>query len=95
MGFSQAILIGVDHSFTTKGEPNRTIVSQGDDPNHFHPKYFGKGFKWQLPDLDTSEVGYMMAREAYKKAGRQVLDATIGGKLTIFPKIEYESLFNE
>ena len=95
MGFSQAILIGVDHSFTTKGEPNKTIVSQGDDPNHFHPKYFGKGFKWQLPDLDTSEVGYMMAREAYKKAGREVLDATIGGKLTIFPKIEYESLFNE
>ena len=93
MGFSTAILIGVDHSFTTKGEPNKTIVSQGDDPNHFHPRYFGKGFKWQLPDLDTSEVGYLMAREAYKKAGRQVLDATIGGKLTIFPKTDYETLF--
>jgi len=94
MGFSKAILIGVDHSFATKGTPNKTIVSQGDDPNHFHPKYFGKGFKWQLPDLDTSEVGYMMAREAYRTAGREVVDATIGGKLTIFPKVDYRSLFD-
>jgi len=95
MGFSKAILIGVDHSFATKGEPNKTIISQGDDPNHFHPKYFGKGFKWQLPDLDTSEVGYQMARKAYQDAGKEIVDATIGGKLTIFPKVEYRSLFNE
>lgn len=93
MGFTQAILIGVDHSFVTKGKPNTTIVSTGDDPNHFHAGYFGKGFKWQLPDLDTSEVGYLMAREAFKADGREVLDATIGGKLTIFPKADYDSFF--
>jgi hypothetical protein len=34
-----------------------------------------------------------MARKAYEKAGRQVLDATVGGKLTIFPKVDYTSLF--
>jgi hypothetical protein len=34
-----------------------------------------------------------MARKAYEKAGRQVLDATVGGKLTIFPKADYTSLF--
>ena len=94
MGFEQAILIGVDHSFTTKGKPNTTVVSQGDDPDHFNSSYFGKGFRWQLPDLDTSEIGYEMARKAYEKAGRQVLDATAGGKLTIFPKVDYESLFD-
>jgi hypothetical protein len=93
MGFEQAILIGVDHSFSTQGKPNTTVVSQGDDPDHFHAGYFGKGFRWQLPDLDTSERGYHMARHAYEAAGRQVLDATIGGKLTIFPKVDYNSLF--
>jgi hypothetical protein len=93
MGFEQAILIGVDHSYSAKGKPNQTVVSQGDDPNHFDAKYFGKGFRWQLPDLDTSEQGYTMARQAYESAGRQVLDATIGGKLTVFPKVDYDSLF--
>lgn len=94
MGFSQVILIGVDHNFATKGEANKTIVSEGDDPNHFAPNYFGKGFRWQLPDLETSEIGYRMARQAYERAGREVLDATVGGKLTIFKKIDYECLFS-
>jgi hypothetical protein len=93
MGISQVILIGVDHNFTSKGEANQTVTSQGDDPNHFMPNYFGQGVKWQLPDLDTSEIGYMMARDAYQENNREVLDATVGGKLNIFPKVEYNSLF--
>jgi len=95
MGIETAILIGVDHNFASQGEANKTVVSQGDDPNHFMPNYFGKGVKWQLPDLDTSEVGYLLAREAYQKAGRKILDATVGGKLQVFPKVEYNSLFTD
>lgn len=93
MGFEQVILIGVDHSYSTAGKPNTIVTSQGDDPNHFNARYFGKGFRWQLPDLDTSERGYIMARDAYAQDGRHVVDATIGGKLTIFPKVDYETLF--
>lgn len=93
MGFEQVILIGVDHNFTSKGNPNQTVTSEGDDPNHFASNYFGKGFKWQLPDLQTSEMAYRMAKKAYEKAGRLVLDATRGGKLTVFPKVDFDSLF--
>jgi len=93
MGFERVVLIGVDHNFTSKGDANKTVTSEGDDPNHFMPNYFGKGVKWQLPDLDTSEVGYIMAREAYRRAGREVIDATVGGNLTVFPKVDYNSLF--
>ena len=93
MGFEQVILIGVDHSFAAKGKPNTTVVSMGDDQSHFDPRYFGKGFRWQLPDLDTSEQGYWMASQAYDIAGRSVVDATIGGQLQVFPKVAYDSLF--
>ncbi len=93
MGFNEVILVGVDHNFVTQGPANQAIVSQGDDPNHFAPDYFGKGFKWQLPDLVGSERAYSMARDAYSLAGRRVLDATIDGKLAIFPKVDYSSLF--
>jgi hypothetical protein len=95
MGFSEVILIGVDHSFNTKGAPNLTITSDGDDPNHFSPEYFGKGFRWQLPDLEASEQAYVMARDAYEKSGRIILDATVGGKLPVFPKVKYEHLFKQ
>lgn len=93
MGFDPVILIGVDHNFSAQGRPNTTIISEGEDRDHFDGSYFGKGFRWQLPDLATSEKAYVMARQAYLQAGRQVLDATIGGKLTVFPKVDYASLF--
>lgn len=93
MGFEKVILIGVDHNFATKGEPHTTVVSPGDDPNHFSPHYFGKGFRWQLPDLQTSELAYLIADYQFKLLGREIVDATIGGKLEIFPKFDYKSLF--
>jgi hypothetical protein len=93
MGFSKVILIGVDHHYDTQGPANTVVVSQGEDPNHFHPDYFGKGFRWQLPDLVGSERAYKMARENFARDGREILDATIGGRLTIFPKVNYEDLF--
>ena len=93
MGFEKVILIGVDHSFAAKGKPNTTVISEGDDESHFDPRYFGKGFRWQLPDLDTSEQGYWLARQAFEAAGRSVVDATIGGHSQVFPKVAYDELF--
>jgi hypothetical protein len=94
MGFQEAILIGVDHHFNVSGPANEMVTSQGEDLNHFHPDYFGKGFRWQLPDYEGSERAYRLARDAFAHAGRKVLDATVGGKLTIFPKVDYRTLFD-
>lgn len=94
MGFKQVILIGVDHSYSARGNPNETVVSQGDDADHFHPTYFGRGVRWQLPDLKSWERAYEMAKVRYEKAGRQVLDATIEGKLQVFKKVGYDQLFS-
>lgn len=94
MGFEEVILLGVDHSFGYEGRPNDVVESAGPDLNHFHPQYFGKGFRWQLPDLETSERAYELARGAYERAGRRVLDATVDGRLEVFPKVEFTSLFD-
>ena len=93
LGFETVYLIGVDHNFSTKGPAHRLVRADADDPNHFHPNYFGKGVEWNLPDLETSELAYRLARKAFEEDGRQIFDATVGGKLTVFPKVEYEALF--
>lgn len=93
-GFEEVNLIGVDHSFASTGRPGKLIESKGDDPNHFSAAYFGKGFRWQLPDLETSEIAYSMARRQFESTGRRIYDATVGGKLEIFEKRDYESLFS-
>jgi len=93
MGFQEVILIGVDHNFITKGPANQAVQSQGPDPNHFDPNYFPKGFRWHLPNLEGSEGGYRLAKKVFEDDGRLVMDATVGGKLQVFPKVDYESLF--
>lgn len=93
MGFSTVILIGVDHRFQGEGKPHQEVVAAGADPNHFDPGYFAQGARWNLPDLETSELAYALARHNYGLAGRRILDATVGGALTLFPKVEFKSLF--
>ncbi|MDB5326819.1 MAG: hypothetical protein JWM57_2388 [Phycisphaerales bacterium] len=93
MGFSEAILVGVDHSYQFNGTPHAASVMTGDDPNHFDPNYFGAGFRWHLPDLEGSEMSYRVADFVYRQNGRRVIDATVGGELQIFPKVSYPTLF--
>lgn len=94
MGFAEVIIIGLDHNFQDKGQPNKTEVRSSEtDANHFHPNYFPKGVKWQLPDLYQSELAYQKARDAFEADGRKIVDATIGGHCTIFDKVDYYSLF--
>jgi hypothetical protein len=89
MGFSEVILIGVDHSFSTKGSPHLLVTSTAEDVDHFNPEYFGPGVRWQLPDLDTSEIAYRLAKDHFERHGRRIVDATVDGQLTVFPKVDY------
>lgn len=89
MGFKRVFLIGVDHSFKQAGKSHETQLYKGDDENHFHPDYF-KGQQWQLADVYGSEVSYHLANYFYLKDNRQIYDATVGGKLEVFPKISFE-----
>lgn len=93
LGFTEVVLLGVDHHYGRAGQPNKLVTSGGNDPDHFAPGYFGEGCRWQLPDLAQSELAYRMARLAYEQEGRRVRDATVGGRLEVFPKVKYEELF--
>jgi hypothetical protein len=90
MGFTQVVLVGVDHRFAVTGTPNQVVESTGPDASHFDPRYFAKGFKWQLPDLERSELAYGLARRQFEKDGRRIVDSTVGGALTVFPKMPLE-----
>jgi hypothetical protein len=93
LGFKQAILIGVDHNFATNCDPYKLVTTEESDANHFDPDYFGKGVAWQLPNLEGSEKAYAMAGKRFAADGREIIDATVGGKLTLFPKVDYADLF--
>ena len=89
MGFDRVFLIGVDHSFSASGKPHEKQKMGETDPNHFDPRYFANQ-DWHLPDLEGSAAFYRLAKDAFEADGRMIYDATIGGKLDVFPKLDFE-----
>ena len=91
MGFSEVGLIGMDFSYSL---PDGTVVdgihytSQGDDPNHFDPRYFGAGKTWKDPKLNRVGANYGLAKAMYEADGRKVVNCTVGGALEVFERVE-------
>ena len=97
MGFAEVYLIGMDFSYQIPDSHQRTgdvLLSDTDDPNHFHKDYFGKGKTWKDPKLDRVLMNYKMAKLVYECAGRKIYNATVGGHLEEFERINYEGLFS-
>jgi hypothetical protein len=101
MGFEKVYMIGFDHNYKI---PNSVLISNRrgtgfditsteDDVNHFSKEYFGKGYRWHDPNVERMEVGFRKANEFYNLSGRKVYNATLGGKLEAFDRINYSSLF--
>ena len=92
MGFSTVYLVGVDHNYSYQGEPNEENDKVEPDLNHFHPDYF-KGQKWNNPDLVNSTKAYAMAENAYRKAGREIINLPPNTALDVFEKGEYADVY--
>lgn len=86
LGFAEVVLIGLDHRYHFQGQPNEARVMHGPDPNHFSGDYFGHGQSWDNPDLSRSEESYRIALAQFQGAGRRIVDATLDGACTVFPK---------
>jgi len=96
MGCSPVYLIGVDHTYAVTSEQCHQdgciLTSVSSDPNHFHPGYFGKGYRWSKPRMEPLEACYRVARDAYKAHGRELYNATCGGALEVLPRVSFEEL---
>ena len=98
LGFTHVYLIGMDFSYKIRDVDEAkglTLISHADDVNHFHPDYFGKGKKWHDPKVHNVAKCYKFAKKIYEADGRNIFNATIGGKLEIFPRKNYSSLFRK
>lgn len=98
MGFEEVYLIGMDFSYHIPDSAEidgDSITSNEDDCNHFDPRYFGKGKKWHDPKLDNVLASYKMNKLVFEHFGRKIYNATIDGKLEVFERIDFETLFTE
>jgi hypothetical protein len=87
MGFTKVALVGCDHSFSQVGQANKIVQSGEADPNHFDPRYFPNGVKWQLPDLLASELQYDTAKDVFERYNREIVNCTTGGYLEVYRRM--------
>lgn len=99
LGFTSIYLVGLDATYTTQSsaahETSRDVsATADDDPNHFDPRYFGAGRRYHHPRMEETIERFTEARAFFSGRGVQILNATVGGALEVFPRVEFRSLFS-
>ena len=96
IGCRQIYLVGLDHQYqlppNVDARKDSIITSPSDDVSHFHPNYFGKGFRYTTPRVDQMEKAYIVARDFAARKGMEIINATKGGALEVFPRANFEDV---
>ena len=100
-GFKEIILLGVDHSFAREKRKDGTIEINSKTKNHFEnyqtESFWGNGQKDEeavIFPYDFATMAFEEARKYADKHGIKILNATRGGKLEVFERVNFDSLFN-
>jgi hypothetical protein len=67
------------------------LVSEG-EVNHFHQSYRPRGEIWSIPRPEYQEQAYRLALETFRSHGGTISNATRGGKLDIFSRVNLEEI---
>jgi hypothetical protein len=86
-GYNPIYLLGMDLGFA--GHP------RGDDPDHFTRGYNSRTVEPERAraDNDTHVDFYSHARTWCDARGVEIYNATLGGELEVFPRVEFDALF--
>lgn len=109
LGFNEVVVVGNDMNYViaknvdvlteeknTKGLYQNIRSQKDDDPNHFDPRYFGKGKEYHQPtEVIVNKIFASLDRVAkeYRKAGVKIVNAGYNSAVKSFPKQDfYEAL---
>lgn len=93
MGFTEIYLIGVDHHFRVSQNNQGEIVVDNSVKDYFTDKYNEDKNKLYIPNTERSTLTYVAMKNHCDARNVQVYNATRGGKLEVFPRVEFDSLF--
>ena len=104
LGFNKIVLIGVDMNYkihktakTISTNSTEIISTENDDPNHFDPRYFGKGKKYHQPEqriIDNIMNSLEFLNEFINPLKLSIVNAGIDSKVNIFPRVDLEKELN-
>ena len=89
MGFSDIYLLGIDHNYSISVNIDGSVVKHDGVVDHFD-----RTDKLEnIPQLEKSTLAYQAAKEYADSHGIKIYNATRGGKLEVFERVDFDSLF--
>lgn len=95
MGFKKVFIIGVDFNYNMQSIDEKTKTFKNGENNYFIKDYASKGQVMNLPNQQANILGFQAARVAFESAGREIYNATRGGKLEVFIRKNLDEVFKE
>jgi hypothetical protein len=92
MGFKSIVLLGMDFNFVVPNTDAKGEIKSDGEMNHFMPNYRQRGEVWVTPKLERQEKAFKHARDWLGKRGVRVFNATRGGKLEVFPRVNLDDV---
>ena len=93
MGFKEIYFIGVDHHFQISQNNKGEIVVDNTVKDYFCDKYNEDKENLYIPNTETSTLAYIEMKNVCEKHGVKVYNATRGGKLEVFERVDFDKLF--
>lgn len=84
MGYKEIYLLGADHNYSNR---------QADTQNHFHKDYYKGGINPDRYFKEKAELAYKSAKKYAEEHGIKIYNATRGGKLEVFERVDFDLLF--
>lgn len=93
MGIKEIYLIGVDHHFHTSRTADGKIVIDPTVKDYFSIEYNKDKEQLPIPSTELSTFTFIAAKQYADSHGIKIFNATRGGKLEVYPRVNFESLF--
>lgn len=91
MGYSEIYMIGMDHTYANVTNDKGVIIQKNDVKNHiFEDEHPGE----VVANISYMEDAYRAAKAYCDSHGVKIFNATIGGALEIFERIDFWSIVN-
>jgi len=90
MGFKKIYLLGIDNNYSVMVKDDGTLLINGDVEDYFNREYKNALFPHRC---DTANDSYKVASKYAEEHGIQILNATRGGKLEVFERVDFDGIF--
>ena len=93
MGFKKMYLIGVDHNFSRMTDKNGNLIINNGVKDHYGVEKNADENTKGIFNVDNATQAFMDLKKFAEAKGVEIYNATRGGKLEVFDRVDFDSLF--